>query len=200
MHQKGFLLVIDGPSAVGKSTILEALLQQQELALEVAKRVTTRPKRKEDDTSYVFINQKEYDKMVAEDELLEHHCYLFGMCYGLPKKAIMQQLKEGKNLIGMINLGNFAKLKAQLPNSYGVFINASITTIRQRLESRGTHSIEQIEERLDNARRGQQYLKDYDLIVVNENQTVENSVNEIIQAFKHFIETTNNKKLHPNNF
>lgn len=184
---QGFLLIIDGPSAVGKSTILEALLEQKEIPLEVARRVTTRAKRANDDETYIFISHEDYHKMIECNELLEHHCYLFGMCYGLPKQIVEEQLEAGNNIIGMINLGNFPKVKAQVPNSFGVFIHASIDTIRERLESRGSHNIEQIEERLGNARRGLEYQKAYDVIVTNENRSVEDTVQEILSEFKKFI-------------
>jgi guanylate kinase len=189
----GFLLIIDGPSAVGKSTILEALLEQQDMPLEVARRVTTRAKRDNDDETYIFISHEEYDRMVECGELLEHHCYLFGMCYGLPKQIVEDNLAEGKNIIGMINLGNFPKVKAQIPNSFGVFIHASIDTIRERLESRGSHNVEQIEERLGNARKGLEYQKTYDVIVTNENRSVESTVQEILSQFKNFIIAHNNQ-------
>lgn len=189
---QGFLLILDGPSAVGKSTILEALLAQQEVPLEVARRVTTRAKRENDDETYIFISHDDYNKMVECNELLEHHCYLFGMCYGLPKKRVEDKLAEGKHIIGMINLGNFPKVKAQIPNSFGVYIHASIDTIRERLESRGSHNTEQIEERLGNAKKGLEYQKAYDAIVTNENRSVESTVQEIISQFNKFIDSHHN--------
>lgn len=191
----GFLLVLDGPSAVGKSTILEALLAQQDLPLDVARRVTTRAKRANDDETYVFITQEEFDRMKANDELLEHHCYLFGMCYGLPRQAVEAKLNAGKNLIGMINLGNYPQVKAQIPNSLGVFIHASIDTIRERLESRGSHNLEQIEERLGNARKGLEYQKTYDVVVTNEGRSVESTVVEILAHFQNFMDSYPNHRM-----
>ena len=185
MH--GGLLIIDGPSAVGKSTIVNALLSYEDFPIEVAPRVTTRQRRPEDDDTYIFIGMDEYERMVANNELLEYHCYLFGMCYGLPRASTQSRLDDGKLVLGMINLGNFPYVRAQIKNSFGVFLNASLDTIRYRLESRQVHTPEQIDERLGNARRGQSFISEYDLMIMNENRSVDSVVDEIVREFRTFL-------------
>lgn len=186
--QHGHLLVIDGPSAVGKSTIIDALLAQTDLPLHVSKRVTTRPRRPNDDPNYIFIDYDKFNQMIEAEELLEHHHYLFGMSYGLPKKDVNDKLKEGKNLIGMINLGNFSEVRKQIPNCFGVFLNASLDTIRFRLESRETHTEEQIEERLGNAKKAQQYMADYNLVIKNQERSIASVTQEIVNSFRDFVQ------------
>src|SRR5712672_3620985 len=146
MNGQGYLLVIDGPSAVGKSTIFRALLAQTNVRFELARRLTTRMKRgaEDDEDIYDFITHEEFGRLVAETAFIEHKCYKFGMCYGLPKSEVLENLKRGRHVIAMINLGNIEKVKVVVPNAFGVFINASLDTIGKRLLSRGTHPPEQI--------------------------------------------------------
>jgi len=186
--QQGFLLIIDGASAVGKSTITDALLAQTDFPLTISRRVTTRARRPNDDLNYDFIDHEQFAVMVANGELLEHFDYLFGMSYGLPKADVLQKINTGQHLLGMINLGNFAKVQQQIPNSFGVFLNASISTIQQRLEARGTHTEEQIEERLGNAQKAKQYMANYNLVIKNEDRSIVSVTQEIIRSFQDFIQ------------
>lgn len=188
MQKQGFLLIIDGASAVGKSTITDALLAQTTFPLIISRRVTTRSRRPNDDPNYDFIDHDAFNAMIERDELLEYHHYLFGMSYGLPREDVMQKLNAGHHLLGMINLGNFSTVQQQVSNSFGVFLNASIPTIQQRLEARGTHTQEQIEERLGNAQKVKQYMADYNLVIKNENRSIQSVTQEIITSFQDFIQ------------
>ncbi|MGH7801148.1 MAG: guanylate kinase [Thermodesulfobacteriota bacterium] len=197
MKEQGYLLIIDGPSAVGKSTIVKALKAQTRIHFDIVKRVTTRPNREtEDDCDiYEFITHDEFNRMVDEDAFIEYKCYKFGMCYGLPKKEVQKKLEGRNNLIAMINLGNIHKVKSVVQNCYGIFINAPLETIKHRLESRGTHTKAQIEERLGNASKSLKYFPNYDLVVLNENLQVEEVVDEIIENFLNFVEESELIKL-----
>jgi guanylate kinase len=190
MGAKGLLLVIDGPSAVGKSTILRAVLEQQRVQFNLAKRLTTRMKRSpdDDDDIYDFISHEEFTRLVNEGGFIEHKCYKFGMCYGLPKRNVLKQLDEGKHVLAMINLGNIREVTLMVPNSFGVFLSASLETIRQRLVERGSHPPEQIEERLGNAAESFKYISLYNLVMVNEHRSVSSVVDEIIEKFMVAIE------------
>ena len=185
IQKRGCLLVIDGPSASGKSTIFRALLAHTDIRFTLAKRLTTRLKRsgEDDEDIYDFITHEEFNRLVEETAFIEHKCYKFGMCYGLPKSEVMEKLNCGNHVIAMINLGNIVKVKAAVPDAFGVFINASLDTIRKRLEKRGTHPAEQIEERLGNAHKSLKYMPLYDLVVTNDNREVEDVAREIIQEF-----------------
>jgi guanylate kinase len=179
------LLILDGPSASGKSTILELLLNSTAASFTVAQRITTRPKRKgdEDDPAYQFSDMASFEQMIEEGLLLEYKHYLFGMSYGLPVQSVSALLQEGKNVIGMINLGNANMVKEKIPDCFSVLITASLRTIEQRLRSRNLHTEEQIAERLGNASKVSAYEHYYDLVLVNENRTPEAVANTIIERF-----------------
>jgi guanylate kinase len=179
------LLIIDGPSAVGKSTIVNYILDNKNEDFEIARRVTTRNKRKsnEDDQTYDFIDQNSFKEMIDKNELVEYKDYLFGMSYGLPEKNVLKCFEHGNHAVGIINLGNIKMVKKKFPAAFGVFINTSLETIKRRLEERTIHSAEQINERLENARAANKVLGDYDLVIINENKTVEETVKEILHGF-----------------
>jgi guanylate kinase len=185
------LLVIDGPSAVGKSTIVNYILFKQGDEFEIAKRVTTRTKRNsnEDDQSYEFINELEFRQLIKDGELVEYKDYLFGMSYGLPKVNISKCFHHGKNALAIINLGNGPMVKKNFPKAFCVFIYASIETIKKRLENRGIHTVGQLNERLNNAKKAEKFLSHYDLVIINENTTIDESVDEILKRFEEHNKT-----------
>ena len=132
-----------------------------------------------------------FNRLVEERAFIEHKCYKFGMCYGLPKSEVMEKLNRGRHVIAMINLGNIEKVKAVVPDAFGVFINASLDIIRKRLVSRGTHPPEQIEERLGNARDSLRFMPLYDCVVTNDNREIEDVAREIIKEFFSHIGSVN---------
>ena len=185
MTGRGCLLVIDGPSASGKSTIARDLLNLRDVHFDLIKRYTTRSRRESDndDDLYEFVPEAEFPRLVGEGFFLEHKCYKFGMCYGLPAKETEQSLSKGHHALAMINLGNIGAVRTGLPDAFGVSISASLETIRARLLARKTHTDGQIEERLGNAAESTRFAPEYDLVVTNEQRRVEDVVEEIKRRF-----------------
>jgi len=188
---EGFLVILDGPSAVGKTTVFRGLLNQTRVPFGVAKRMTTREKRphEHDEDIYDFISHDEFRRMAREKEFIEHKCYKFGMCYGLPKGNVIGPLSRGEHLLAMINLGHIRMVKKIVPRTYGVFLTASLETVRRRLSERGTHTPGQIEERLGNAKASVKFQPYYDLVIRNENRSVESVITEIVEQFLTFSRT-----------
>jgi guanylate kinase len=189
MHKEGILFVIDGASATGKTTIVGNLISQNTLPLKLVKRYVTRRKRDFEDIEYGynFISNLEFDEYAKNNLFLEHKCYKFGMCYGILENEIKNELRKGTNLLTMINLGNFKLIKQKLPLSFGVFLNASLSTIEKRLKARGSHTQEQIEERLHNALEGRKYVNDYDLVLNNEEISIDEISQLIIHSFQNHL-------------
>jgi guanylate kinase len=90
------------------------------------------------------------------------------MSYGLPWVEAFTPLLEGRPALGVINLGNVEYVKALLPEAVTILVDASLETIRRRLIARQVNTPEQIDERLANAARVQNYRKFYDYVVTNE--------------------------------
>jgi guanylate kinase len=192
MRQRGYLVVIDGPSAVGKSTVVRGLLAQTTIQLSLAKRVTTREKRavEDDEDIYEFVSHETFRCTADAGGFIEHKCYKFGMCYGLPKENVIDRIARGESMIAMINLGNIRMVKSVVPATYGVFLSASLATVRERLMRRGTHTPEQIEERLGNAADSLKFAPYYDLVTDSEHTPVDGVIAEILRGFDLFRRST----------
>ena len=134
-----------------------------------------------DGREYFFHTKEEFEQMIAEGELIEWAEYV-GNYYGTPKKAVEQQLAEGKDVLLEIEMQGGMLVKEQFPEAVLIFITPpSYAELKSRLQGRGTESMEEIERRLARAGEEAAYMKSYDYIVVNDNLSeAVNRVNNII--------------------
>lgn len=181
MPKKGVLAVISGFSGAGKGTIMHELIRQYPYFLSVS--ATTRQPREgeEDGRDYYFHTEEEFEHMIKEGELIEWAQYV-GNYYGTPKKAVEQQLEEGKDVLLEIEMQGGMLVKEQFPQAVLIFITTpSYQELKKRLEGRGTESPEEIDRRLMRAKQEVAYMDSYDYLVVNDDlpETV-NRVHEII--------------------
>lgn len=181
MPKKGVLAVISGFSGAGKGTIMKELIGKYPYFLSVSA-TTRKPREGEvDGREYFFHTRAEFEHMIAEGELIEWAEYV-GNYYGTPKKAVEQQLAEGKDVLLEIEMQGGMLVKEQFPQAVLIFITPpSYEELRNRLEGRGTESPEEIKNRLLRATEEVSYMKSYDYIVVNDDLTEAVSrVNDII--------------------
>lgn len=181
MPKKGVLAVISGFSGAGKGTIMKELIGKYPYFLSVSA-TTRKPREGEvDGREYFFHTRAEFEHMIAEGELIEWAEYV-GNYYGTPKKAVEQQLAEGKDVLLEIEMQGGMLVKEQFPQAVLIFITPpSYEELRNRLEGRGTESPEEIKNRLVRATEEVSYMKSYDYIVVNDDLTEAVSrVNDII--------------------
>ena len=165
----GTLFLLDGASSSGKSTLVERLTADPEF-LELVPRYCTRERRSDDAgrREYIFIPHDAFRERASSGAFIEYRDFQFGMSYGLPWAEAMMPLLQGRPALGVINLGNVEYVKALVPEAVTVLVDASLETIRRRLIARGVNTPEQIEERLGNAARVQEFRKFYDYVVTNE--------------------------------
>ena len=168
MPKKGVLAVISGFSGAGKGTIMKELIRQYPYFLSVSA-TTRKPREGEiDGREYFFHTKEEFEHMIAEGELIEWAEYV-GHYYGTPKKAVEQQLAEGKDVLLEIEMQGGMLVKDQFPEAVLIFITPpSYAELKSRLQGRGTESTEEIERRLARAGEEVAYMKSYDYIVVND--------------------------------
>ena len=176
--RKGKTFIVSGPSGVGKSTVLNALLEQQK-NLYFSVSATTRDPRpgEEDGKQYHFINPDIFHKMIGEDEFLEYAEYV-GNFYGTPKKYVDAAMAMGQDVILDIEIQGALQVHAKRPDTVRIFIAPpSWAELERRLTSRGTDSAEVIQKRLLRAKVEVQTAHTYDYFVIND--TVESAVDEI---------------------
>lgn len=166
---KGKLVVVSGFSGAGKGTVMNELVSTRDnYALSVS--ATTRNMRPGEinGKSYFFKTTEEFEKMIANDELIEYANYV-GNYYGTPKAFVEQKMAEGKDVLLEIEIQGALKIKEKFKDAVLIFITTKdAATLKSRLEGRGTETAEVIEKRLKRATEEAQGVEAYDYIVVND--------------------------------
>ncbi|MCI7238599.1 MAG: guanylate kinase [Anaerococcus sp.] len=187
--KKGFLLVISGPSGVGKGTVLHDLMNtQSNLVYSVS--ATTRKKRdgEIEGVSYFYKSREEFEQMIKEGKFLEY-AYVHNNYYGTPKDFVEDKINEGKIVILEIDVQGAINVKKNTDNGVFIFLAPpSLKELENRIVGRGTETDEDIKLRMHNARKELMCINDYDYLVVNDHlNSAITSVNEIINAEKHRV-------------
>jgi guanylate kinase/dTMP kinase len=146
--RRGTLLVVAGPSGAGKNTIVEQLLTtRDDVTFSVS--VTTRPPRpgERPGRDYHFIDDAEFDELLADGGLLEWACYA-GHRYGTPAAAVQQTLAGGGHVVAIVELSGAEQIRVVAPDAPVVFVTARPDELAARLNQRGSESASQRSQRL----------------------------------------------------
>ena len=177
-RQSGKLLVVSGPSGVGKSTITNRLRADERFWISVS--VTTRLMRtgEVDGIDYIFVTEDKFNQMIKDNDFLEWADFA-GSKYGTPKKAVKEALQDGKNVILEIELNGARQVRKNSKNAILIFIEPpSWEELTARLINRGTESEQSTQARLDRAKEELSAAAEFDYVVIN--HQVEQSVAELV--------------------
>jgi guanylate kinase len=183
-NKKGKVIIVSGPSGVGKSTICKEVIKQLDnIYLSVS--VTTRPKSdaEVDGEDYWFISEQEFQERIEKDLLLEH-AEVFGHLYGTPKDKVQEAVNEGKNVILEIDVQGAKQTQTTFPDAVMIFIlPPTEKDLVKRIDNRGREEGDAAEKRLsgasDEIAAAWQYYKH---MVINED--LQQAVDECIQIIK----------------
>ena len=167
---KGLLIVISGPSGVGKGTVLKEVVKDPELNIGYSISMTTREKRpgEENGVNYYFVTRDEFHKAVENGELLEWTEFV-GNCYGTPVKEVERLRNEGKNVLLEIEQDGCSQVRKKVPDTLSIFIiPPSMEELERRIRSRKTEPEEIVQQRLAKAANEMNNMKDYKYVVCNE--------------------------------
>lgn len=183
MKSKGRLIVLSGPSGVGKGTVVKRLLSEcEDVSLSVS--ATTRKPRYEDTegVTYFFKTENEFKNMIENNMFLEWAVYN-GNYYGTPIDAVNKKLSDGVSVILEIEVQGALDVMKKCPEALSIFIvPPSLQALKDRLKERASESDEEIERRVNEAVRELKEKDKYKYIVVNDvlDDTV-NKIKEIIE-------------------
>ncbi len=174
----GFLLVLSGPSGSGKGTVSEALMKNNDDII-FSTSVTTRTPRpgEVNGENYFFATREEFEKMVENDELLEH-AFVHTNYYGTPKQFVFDEIEKGEIVLLEIDVQGALQVKKKYKEAVFIFlIPPTMDELKSRLVKRDTETEDEIETRYRNAFRELDFVGEYDYFVIND--VIDNAVKDI---------------------
>lgn len=185
---RGKLIIFSAPSGTGKSTIINWLMQFEELHLAFSISCTSRAPRgqEQNGVEYFFITPEEFKQKIANDEFVEYEEVYADRFYGTLKSQVESQLERGDNVVFDVDVNGAMDIKAAYGDeALALFIQPpSIEELRRRLTNRGTETPDVIETRIERAAYEMSQAERFDRIVVNDDlDTAEKETLEIIKGF-----------------
>lgn len=185
MKEKGLLIVLSGPSGVGKGTVRKAIFSQEDTKFEYSISMTTRKPREGevDGVDYFFKTKEEFEALIKQDKLLEYAEYV-GNYYGTPVDYVRDTLDSGKDVFLEIEVQGAKQVREKFPEGLFIFLAPpSLSELESRIMTRGTESDDLIKNRMNEARKEIELMSLYDYVV--ENDQVEaacDRIKSIVQA------------------
>lgn len=179
MTKRGLLIVLSGPSGVGKGTVRAAIFSKEEQKFVYSISATTRLPRtgETDGVDYFFKTREEFEQMIQNKQLLEYAEYV-GNYYGTPLEYVENTLATGKDVFLEIDVQGAIQVRELMPGGVFIFLTPpDLNELESRIVNRGTDSDEVIAKRMKTAREELELMKYYDYSVVND--TVDNAVQKI---------------------
>jgi guanylate kinase len=188
------LVVLSGPSGVGKDATLQ-LLRESGHEFYFVVTTTTRAIRpgEIDGVDYHFVSVGDFAEMIEQNELLEH-AVVYGDYKGIPKQHVRDALVSGKDVVMRIDVQGAATIRRLVPNAVSIFLTAeSEEALISRLRSRKTENPDKLKMRIATARKELNRVVDFDYVVVNREDRLDETVDQvlsIIQAEKSRVDWT----------
>ena len=184
--KKGLLIILSGPSGVGKGCVRKEIMKNDKLNLVYSISMTTREKREreEDGKDYYFVSDAEFQKNIDDGNFLEWASFV-GHRYGTPKDKVEELRKHGKNVFLEIEINGANQVMSKVHDDRVISIflmPPSFAALEKRIRKRQTESEEIIQERLQKGMKEMTMTENYDHIVVNDK--IEKAAQEIIDLIK----------------
>lgn len=174
------LVVISGPSGVGKDAVL-ARMRELAFPFHFVVTATSRPIRpgEIDGYDYHFVSVERFEQMIRNDELLEW-ANVYGQYKGIPKSEVRRAMASGRDVVLRINVDGAATIKRLAPEAVFIFLApSSLEELRRRLMLRSTESQEELEWRLAMASQEMEHVRYFDYVVINRDDRLDEAVSQI---------------------
>lgn len=192
-HQpEPLLLVISGPSGVGKDTVVDHM-KARGLPIHFVITATTRPSRQEEThgVDYFFYSKDEFAEMIENDELLEY-AIVYNDFKGIPKFQVREALASGNNVVMRLDVQGAATIRELYPEAVLIFLTTeSEEELVERLKARQTEKPDELKLRIATARQELKRVEEFDYVVPNREDKLDEAVNTIeaiIKAENHRVE------------
>ncbi|WP_409275597.1 guanylate kinase [Neobacillus sp. SCS-31] len=170
MQEKGLLIVLSGPSGVGKGTVRKEIFSQPDTSFEYSISMTTRSPREGEvhGVDYFFKTREEFEELIAQGKLLEYAEYV-GNYYGTPVDYVRETLDSGKDVFLEIEVKGAKQVRERFPEGLFIFLMPpSLTELKNRIVTRGTETEDLINNRMLTAREEIEMMHLYDYVVEND--------------------------------
>lgn len=169
MANKGTLYIVSAPSGAGKTTLVKALLQRDQMILVSVSHTTREPRwGEENGVAYNFVSNEEFDDLIGRGAFLEY-AEVFTNKYGTSQLWVQDQLNKGRDVILEIDWQGGQQVRRLMPASRSIFIlPPSRQELERRLHGRGTDSKEIIDQRMSQAIGEMSHYAEYDYLVIND--------------------------------
>jgi guanylate kinase len=180
------LIVISGPSGVGKDTIARHLIDSNSERFYFVVTATTRPPRSDEihGVDYFFYSNDEFAEMIENNELLEY-AVVYNDYKGIPKQQIRDALNSGRDVIMRVDVQGAATIRKLIPNAISVFLTSETESeLVRRLRERKSETAEGLNLRIAAARQEMKRIREFDYWVVNAEGRQERAVREILSIIE----------------
>lgn len=183
--EKGLLIVLSGPSGVGKGTVRKRIFDDPHTSYKYSISMTTRQMREgeQDGVDYFFKTREEFEKLIEADEFIEYAEYV-GNYYGTPVQYVKDTMNAGHDVFLEIEVEGAKQVRKKFPDALFIFLAPpSLDHLTERLIGRGTESKEKIESRVKEAKKEVEMMNLYDYVVVNDEvDLAKDRIQSIVEA------------------
>jgi len=191
IHQQPLLVVISGPSGVGKDTVVQHM-KECGLPFHFVVTATTRPKRKNEihGKDYFFVTKEEFARMIEKDELMEY-AFVYGDYKGIPKQQVREALASSLDVVMRLDVQGAESIRKLAPEAVLIFITTeNEQELVRRLQTRKTETPAELALRIATARKELERVDAFDYVIVNSDARLEDTiqtVRAIIDAEHHRV-------------
>lgn len=179
-HPNPLLIIISGPSGVGKDTVLQCM-KERGMPFHFVVTATTRPMRPDEvhGRDYWFVSKDEFARMIEGDELIEY-AIVYGDYKGIPKQQVREALASGKDVVLRIDVQGAETIRKLTPEALLIFLTTeSEEELVRRLETRKTETVDELKLRIATARKELQRISAFDYVIINHDFHLDETVNTI---------------------
>lgn len=184
-RKQPLLIVISGPSGVGKDTVIERM-KERGLPFHFVVTATTRPRRPDeiDGVDYFFVSHEEFERMIESDDLFEH-AIVYEDLKGIPKHQVEEAFNSGKDVVIRLDVQGAKTVRAKCPETLMIFLSTrNEKELIERLKARRTETDESLSLRIETALKEFGFVASFDYYVVNADCKLDETVDTVLSIIK----------------